>query len=124
MDDVDLVITEAFANAVQHADNRGAPVTVGVEVRGGLLRLEVRDRDTRACVPRRAAALDDSGRGLLIVESLTHRWGVLPRPDGKIVFVEFAPAVRTGDAAGDTVCDAAGAWASDPAAGPAGDPRE
>jgi anti-sigma regulatory factor (Ser/Thr protein kinase) len=97
MDDVDLVVTEAFANAVKHADNAGAAVTVGVEVRGSALRLEVTDRDPRPCPPVRTAApldLDDGGRGLLIVESLAQRWGVLPRPDGKVVFMEFAPNAR------------------------------
>lgn len=100
MDDVDLVITETFTNAVKHADNAGAPVTVGVEIRGELLRLEVHDRDPHSRIlPRRAAALAGCGRGLLIVAALTHRWGVLQHPDGKVVFAEFAPDPGAGQRA-------------------------
>jgi anti-sigma regulatory factor (Ser/Thr protein kinase) len=100
MDEVDLVISETFTNAVIHAGRRGTDVTVAVELRGSLLRLEVHDPDVRSLVTRKPSEWDDSGRGLLLVESLSHRWGVLPRTNGKVVFAEIAPCggVDTDDA--------------------------
>ena len=32
-----------------------------------------------------------SGRGLLMIEALSARWGVEPRGDGKAVWCEFGP---------------------------------
>lgn len=93
MDDVDVVVSEMFANAVTHADNHDAPVTVAVQLRGDLLRVEVRDRDPYgACKALRASEMDESGRGLWLVDVLSQRWGVLAESGGKVVFAEIAPA--------------------------------
>ncbi|MER6681530.1 ATP-binding protein [Streptomyces olivaceoviridis] len=88
-----LVVAELAANAVTHgrAQGRGFRLTLTVEVSDtGTLRVEVTDaRGDRAPRPRTTApdptAL--SGRGLLLVEALTTRWGWEPwPPSGKTVW--------------------------------------
>ncbi|KWW98652.1 putative anti-sigma regulatory factor [Carbonactinospora thermoautotrophica] len=93
VDEVQLVATELFANAVAHARHQGRPIRVAVEHRGDVLRIEVHDPDPTPPAPR---WMPDRtyGRGLLLVEALASRWGTVPAPDGgKLVYAEFR-AVR------------------------------
>ncbi|MET8507590.1 SpoIIE family protein phosphatase [Streptomyces sp. NPDC004787] len=89
-DEIELVADELMTNALMHTDG-GAVVTLrmlaGPEHR---LRVEVEDRSS--ALPRRREAGDAgvSGRGLLLVERLSDRWGVDPRGGGKCVWCEFA----------------------------------
>ncbi|MFI9000555.1 SpoIIE family protein phosphatase [Streptomyces sp. NPDC053541] len=89
-DEIELVADELMTNALMHTDG-GAVVTLrmlaGPEHR---LRVEVEDRSS--ALPRRREAGDAgvSGRGLLLVERLSDRWGVEPRGGGKCVWCEFA----------------------------------
>lgn len=80
----ELIVTELVSNGVRHA-------RTDLEVRVGLrhrqLHLSVRDGSPN--LPVRGATgetLAESGRGLLVVEALTHRWGCTPVPDGKVVW--------------------------------------
>jgi anti-anti-sigma factor len=89
----ELIITELVSNGVRHARTE-------LEVRVGLRRhqpgtagwarhLHLSVRDGSPAVPARGAGGDtlaESGRGLLVVEALTHRWGWTPLPDGKVVW--------------------------------------
>ncbi len=62
--------------------------------------VEVFDHDLRLPRIRSAAADDEGGRGLYLVEQLATRWGSRPTPDGKAVWFEMpmhAP-VEDGDA--------------------------
>ena len=79
VDDAEIVIAELVANALRHA----RPLTDGsVRVRwktkGGVVEVEVSDGGGPS-VPRPApqALWSTSGRGLRIVRSLAHEWGVL-----------------------------------------------
>jgi anti-sigma regulatory factor (Ser/Thr protein kinase) len=88
-----LVTTELVTNVLVHTNSAPA---VRVLVRADLLRVEVED----ACpVLPVAGVLDPTagcGRGLLLVEQLTHWWGVSRVPEvGKVVWFELvagAPA--------------------------------
>lgn len=51
--------------------------------------VEVFDNDLRLPRIRSAAADDEGGRGLYLVEQLASRWGSRPTPDGKAVWFEM-----------------------------------
>ncbi|MFF8602495.1 SpoIIE family protein phosphatase [Streptomyces sp. NPDC015232] len=105
-DEIELVADELMTNALMHTDG-GAVVTLrmlaGPEHR---LRVEVEDRSS--ALPRRREAGDAgvSGRGLLLVERLSDRWGVEPRGGGKCVWCEFATGEpRKPDEPGERAAD-------------------
>lgn len=85
-DDIALVVTELVVNAIRHA---GTDVTVVLHPIGGGVRLEVQDGSTRPLRPRRAAGSDEGGRGLLLVDALSHRYGVEAETTGKKVWAEL-----------------------------------
>lgn len=92
-DDVLLCVSELATNALLHGvpSGRGFRTMLWLEhEHGGLLRVEV--HDSGAGAPRMAVADDDaeSGRGLLLVETLADKWGVGERNPGKVVWAEFA----------------------------------
>jgi hypothetical protein len=88
-----LLITEVTTNALLHA--RG-PITIRLRVEGLTLHVEV--QDTSPVLPRpRPAALDaTTGRGLLLLDRLSKKWGSQPLPDagpadvpGKVVWFDL-----------------------------------
>ncbi len=94
-DSATLALTELVANVVRHVPDRRA--TVLLLSRPGGVRVEV--SDTEPQVPEFSTAVDnfsdpaDSGRGLLIVEAVTDRWGWYRTPThpthaGKTVWFE------------------------------------
>jgi len=87
IEDTEAVTSELVSNAVMHAGAR----TFGLE----LLRLTddpdavaVAVTDPSPLPPIRcaSAAGDEHGRGLLVVEALSARWGWRPKDPGKTVF--------------------------------------
>ena len=86
VDDLALVVTELVANAIRHA---GTDMTVRLFPVAGGVRLEVQDGSTRPLRPRPAAPSDENGRGLLLVDALSSRYGVEGEPHGKRVWVEL-----------------------------------
>jgi hypothetical protein len=73
-----------------------------VGCRGPVLRVEVADRVPGAVAPTKQPS-GSKGRGLLIVEKLSRRWGTVAAPDGKVVWFElWLPRTDgTGDGADD-----------------------
>jgi hypothetical protein len=60
--------------------------------RDGALYIEVADSwQWEMPSPCQPAPDDESGRGLLLVDALSHSWGVKPRQVGKIVWARVAP---------------------------------
>jgi DNA-binding response OmpR family regulator len=85
-DTVTLLVSELVTNAVVHA---GSDVEVMVRLTATAARIEVTDTSVESIAPRDAAADEDSGRGLALVETLAERWGVRPAPGGgKTVWFE------------------------------------
>ncbi|MFG3530673.1 ATP-binding protein [Streptomyces sp. NPDC047917] len=81
-DAAELALTELIANVVRHVPGRRCQTFIFLLAAGGV-RVEVAD----ACpdVPRMVVRdeLDEGGRGLVLVDAVTDRWGVEPRPDGR-----------------------------------------
>ena len=83
--DVGLLASELATNAVRHAESN---YTVIVRYDGDTVRVEVGD-GSRALPCRRSPAPDEaSGRGLVLVDALSARWGVIPTVGGKRVWFE------------------------------------
>ena len=85
--DAALIVSELATNALHHA---ASPFRAVVDRRRGRLRIGVEDA-TRIPLERRQASGDDiSGRGVVIVEALSRRWGYSPLPGGKVVWAELS----------------------------------
>jgi anti-sigma regulatory factor (Ser/Thr protein kinase) len=84
--DVDLLASEVATNAVLHA---ATPLTVIVKYLGPVIRVEVGDGSLEVPRQREAGKEDLGGRGMLIVEALARRWGVVLTRTGKRVWFEM-----------------------------------
>ncbi len=86
---IEHLVSELVTNSVEHAEC--VSVTVLLIYAAGMLRLEVRDQDA-AHVPvlKHPEPGDAGGRGLVIVQALSDRWGVRVTDSGKAVWCEFA----------------------------------
>ncbi|MDH6706418.1 MULTISPECIES: ATP-binding protein [unclassified Kitasatospora] len=85
--DAELALVELIVNAWRHGAT-AAPMVL-VVIADGTLRVTVADRSSvlpEQCKPN---ALAQSGRGLQLVEGLTHRWGAEPQKLGKRVWFEL-----------------------------------
>src|SRR5581483_9774122 len=58
--------------------------------RPGSLLLEVADGDGRLARPTPTDRTDERHRGLMIVQTLSERWGVRPTGNGKVVWAQMA----------------------------------
>jgi len=83
-----LVVTELATNAVLHARSG---FTVAVSLRHGAVRVSVRDAARLEPAPRRPTTLATSGRGLRMVEAISHGWGTTVAGEGKAVWAELRP---------------------------------
>ncbi len=88
LDDAALVLSELVGNAVRHA--AGDSIRVQLRRDEHVLRIVVSDGSPAAPVPREAGFMDESGRGLFIIEAVSHRWGWEPRAGGKVVWADVA----------------------------------
>jgi anti-sigma regulatory factor (Ser/Thr protein kinase) len=90
-DSASLALTELIANVVRHCrpDRRAAVLILRLPEERGL-RVEV--TDTSPCPPLSTAVdeLAEGGRGVVIVDAVTDRWGWVPLTDrpGKTVWFE------------------------------------
>ncbi|MER5361825.1 ATP-binding protein [Streptomyces sp. NPDC002785] len=101
-DAAELALTELIANVVRHVPGRRCQTLIFLLPAGGV-RVEVADGCPE--LPRVVAgdALDDGGRGLMLVDAVTDRWGAEPRRDGcgKTVWFECL-ATKSADRPGET----------------------
>ncbi|MFD4830405.1 ATP-binding protein [Streptomyces uncialis] len=87
-----LLVSELVTNAVRHGRvPYWRDLVVRAEIVDDTLRVEVTDGSVSMPVTRRPGPGDESGRGLLLVETLAHDWGAFPRPYGigKTVWFEL-----------------------------------
>ncbi|MFI1400041.1 ATP-binding protein [Streptomyces sp. NPDC020681] len=90
-DAAELAITELLANVVRHVPDRRCALLI-LRVPSGV-RIEVcDDAPGLPVLGEPGAELDEGGRGLLLVEAVTDRWGVVPHAQGgKTVWFECDP---------------------------------
>jgi serine phosphatase RsbU (regulator of sigma subunit)/anti-sigma regulatory factor (Ser/Thr protein kinase) len=86
IDDATVVTAELLANACQHGV---APVSVSVSGAAGRVRVAVRDASPRTPVRPNRSTNSMTGRGILLVDALSARWGVSVDEHGKVVWAEF-----------------------------------
>ncbi|HWC79657.1 MAG TPA: ATP-binding protein [Pseudonocardiaceae bacterium] len=91
--DIQLVATELITNAFLHGQ---PPVRFVLHdpTRDGLLRIEVTDRGPAMPELRHPDLRTPNGRGLLLVEAYSVKWGIATGPDGKTVWAELAVSAR------------------------------
>src|SRR5690606_13827147 len=82
----ELVVSELVTNAIRHTDG---PVRLR-RIRGRSLVCEVFESGATAPDLRHPRAMDEGGRGLLLVSQLAQRWGTRFAPHGKIIWAEIA----------------------------------
>ena len=83
-----LLTSELVTNAIRH--ETGGTITLAVTCSGDQLRVEVHDTSCFVPVPVDAAPDAETGRGLMLVESLSAEWGCYPTPTGKAVYFTLA----------------------------------
>lgn len=74
--DVQLVVSELVANAVEHGPRQSVRVEVELSERGDLVRGEVIDQGATGVPAIRDANTSADSLGLAIVDELTTSWGV------------------------------------------------
>lgn len=96
VDEAESVVAELVANAVRHA--RPLPdgcVRIRWKVKAGAVEVEVRDGGGETEPrPVRTSPLAASGRGLRIVRSMAHEWGVLDETNGRTVWAALGGPSR------------------------------
>jgi hypothetical protein len=103
--EVQLCVSELLTNVIVHL-GEGTPVRVRLaRTDDGRTRLEVTDPDPYSwLILRRATSDDETGRGLLLLDAVAVRWGVVQAPGGKTVWCELREGASdvTGDSAPHT----------------------
>lgn len=79
-DAAELAVSELLANVIRHVPGRHCGICF--LLLPGVVRVEVSDRCPRLPAPAGGDVLAEGGRGLLLVEAATDRWGVTPFPSG------------------------------------------
>jgi anti-sigma regulatory factor (Ser/Thr protein kinase) len=91
-DNIELIVSELFTNAVRATECRGRGLTTAV-VRLSLasdlqcVLIRVWDGSSQMPVRRDAGPDDESGRGLMLVSHLGSEWGAYRKANGKVVWV-------------------------------------
>jgi anti-sigma regulatory factor (Ser/Thr protein kinase) len=89
--DLILLVSELATNACVHG---AEPIRVHLAVDQGWVRVEVEDGSPVMPEVQRPDERSTVGRGLLMVESLSHAWGAEPFGAGKVVWAELP--IRSG----------------------------
>lgn len=84
--DAELVTAELAANAILHT---GTPFSVSVQRYGPLVRIAVRDHGKALPAMLEPDRTRPSGRGMVLIDALSRRWGVEVAADGKTVWAEL-----------------------------------
>lgn len=83
---VELLVSELATNAVRYAGGKRFSVEFDAD---GLLLIAVCDANTSKPAQGQAAATDERGRGLAIVDALSDRWGAEVHHGGKCVWFQL-----------------------------------
>lgn len=88
----ELLVSELVGNAVLHTGAQTFGLTM--DRRRGWIRVEVRDPSRALPVLLPVQECDVNGRGLMLVDKLSDRWGVDLLPRGKTTWFELRAADR------------------------------
>jgi anti-sigma regulatory factor (Ser/Thr protein kinase) len=94
--EAEIVVSELIANALRHARPLAdGMIRVHWKVKGGVVEVEVSDGGG-ASTPRPApqSLWSSTGRGLRIVRSLAHEWGVTDERNGRTVWAALGGPSR------------------------------
>ncbi|MDL4774848.1 ATP-binding protein [Actinomadura xylanilytica] len=87
-----VVVSELATNSIKHGSGEGDSVIVRAYRLDGLPVLEAWDRSDALPVVREPGPAAESGRGLLLMETLVLRWGTRPLAEGgKVVYAVLDP---------------------------------
>jgi two-component sensor histidine kinase len=97
-DDIAVVVSELLSNALRHGlppcaeDPAARPIRLGLVHSGPRIMCAVADPSDEIPVPRDPSWLDETGRGLHVISSLSDSWGscIDPARSGKVVWATFA----------------------------------
>jgi anti-sigma regulatory factor (Ser/Thr protein kinase) len=96
-DDAELLVSELVTNAVQitQADGRTAPVRLWLLAGRAQLLMLIWDASPLPPVPMNTSGDAENGRGLLLVETLSTRWGFFAHhSDGKVTWAVLEALVQ------------------------------
>ena len=96
IDEAEIVVSELVANAIRHAKPlTDGSIRVHWKVKNNVVEVEVSDGGGPT-VPRAAPpnTWAPGGRGLRIVRSLAHEWGVIEEPNGRTVWASLGGPSR------------------------------
>jgi anti-sigma regulatory factor (Ser/Thr protein kinase) len=88
IDDAELLTSELVTNAVLHARSSAR---VEIEYDGGPVRVSVCDSSPSPPRVRDYGPQAVTGRGMVLVDRIAHRWGVEHGDGGKCVWFEVSP---------------------------------
>ncbi|WP_404861415.1 ATP-binding protein [Gephyromycinifex aptenodytis] len=96
IEEAEAVVSELVANSVRHARPLAdGCVRVRWKVKGGAVEVEVRDGGgTNTPRPVRPSVWSVRGRGLRIVRSMAHEWGVQDERNGRTVWAALGGPSR------------------------------
>jgi anti-sigma regulatory factor (Ser/Thr protein kinase) len=83
---VELLTDELVSNVVRHV---GSPMHLRAQRQATAIRVEVDDESTEPPLCQHPAPSQDSGRGILLVDTLSTAWGFDLRAEGKTVWFEI-----------------------------------
>ena len=90
--DAVLLTSELVTNAITHV--AGRTIWLAITCGEDQFRVDVQDSSFAMPAPQTGPADAETGRGLMLVASLSAEWGYYPAPSGKAVY--FALAYRAG----------------------------
>ena len=96
IDEAEIVVSELVSNAIRHARPLAdGNLRVHWKVKGGVVEVEVTDGGSEStAAPGPADDLGAVGRGLRIVRSLAHEWGVTEDRTGSTVWASLGGPSR------------------------------
>lgn len=96
-DAAELCVSELVANVIRHV-GEGTPSTLEVGMNGTHLRIALRDPDTRVLPTLvHAESVDESGRGMELLDAVSDRWGVILGAESKLVWCDLATPLASAD---------------------------
>jgi anti-sigma regulatory factor (Ser/Thr protein kinase) len=90
-----LLTSELVTNAIRH--ETGETITLVITCASGQLRVDVHDTACGVPVPVDGPADAETGRGLILVSSLSTEWGYYPTTAGKAVYFTLAFGADPGE---------------------------